>query len=325
MPVIPLLPALELAIAEEMRRDERVYFMSFRRQQKLTAEFGEARVRLTPISETALTGIAIGSAAVGLKPILYVGNVTFSFVAFDQIVNQAAKMHYMFGAQRDLPLVIRVQYGGGLGLAAQHSQSPYSMFAHVPGLKVIVPSGAADAKSLLKTAIRDNNPVIFFEAARLETLAEEVPEGEHLLPFGQAAIKREGTDVTVVTLGFMTQLVLEAAAQLAKRGMSVEVVDLRSLVPMDVATVRSSVRRTGRLVIVDEAPAMCSVASEIAAMIAEDRESLSALRAPIVRVNGAAVPVPYSEPMESYVLPNVVRIVDAIAQVVEERRVIART
>ncbi|HEX9494417.1 MAG TPA: transketolase C-terminal domain-containing protein [Candidatus Limnocylindria bacterium] len=307
--------ALEEALAEEMRLDPRVFCLGTVPPAALVQEFGAKRVLKTPISETAITGMAIGAAGCGLRPVVLWGNVTFSFVAFDQVVNQAAKIRYMFGGQRDFPIVIRALYGGGLQLAAQHSQSPYSIFAHIAGLKVILPSGPADAKGLLKAAIRDNNPVLCFEGVRLADRQEDVP-ADHLVPLGSAAVKRAGSDVTVVAFGYMVQLALDAAVELERAGVSVEVVDPRSLVPLDRDTIRSSVRKTGRLVVVDEAPAMCSMASEIAAVVTEDDATFAALRAPIRRVNGAATPVPYSPPLEQAVLPSLTGVITAIREVV---------
>jgi pyruvate dehydrogenase E1 component beta subunit len=307
--------ALEDAMAEEMRRDERVFCLGTLPPAALRSEFG-SRVLQTPISETAFTGMAVGAAGSGMRPVVLWSNITFSFVAFDQVVNQAAKIRYMFGGQRDFPIVMRAVYGGGLQLAAQHSQSPYSLFAHIPGLKVILPSGAADAKGLLKSAIRDNNPVVCFEAARLATTDEEIAEGDHLVPLGVAAVKRPGSDVTVVALGYMVQLALQAAVVLEREGISIEVLDPRTLVPLDREAIRTSVQRTRRLVVVDEAPAMCSMAAEIGTLAAEDAETFRALRAPIRRVCGAATPVPYSPPLEAAVLPSVDRIVDAVRDVV---------
>jgi pyruvate dehydrogenase E1 component beta subunit len=310
--------ALEEATAEEMRRDQRVFHMGIQAPPALVQEFGKARVRRTPISEAGVTGMAVGAAGCGFRPIVNWSRVTFAFVAFDQVVNHASKIRYMFGGQRDFPMVLRAPYGGGHRSAAQHSQSPYSLWAHLAGLKVILPSGAADAKGLMKTAIRDNNPVVSFEAVQLEGIAEDVPEGEHLVPFGVASVKREGMDVTVVALGYMVRLALQAAEDLAGEGISVEVVDPRTIVPLDLGTIRASVRKTGRLVVVDEAPPTCSMASEIATIVVEDQATFRALRGPVQRVCALSVPVPFSPPLEDFALPDKHRIAAAVRAVMAQ-------
>src|SRR5918911_4862413 len=208
--------ALETAMAEEMRRDPRVFTMLTAPPGPLLNEFGPGRVRQTPISEAALTGIAVGAAGSGYRPVVNYRSVTFSFVAMDQVVNQACKIRYMFGAQRDFPIVFRAYFMGGSRSAAQHSQTGYAMYAHLAGLKIVLPSGAADALGLLKSAIRDNNPVMCFEASRMDPVEEEIPDGDHLVPIGQAVVKRPGKDVTIVGLGYMVQAALEAADYPAK-------------------------------------------------------------------------------------------------------------
>ncbi len=243
--------------------------------------------------------------------------VTFCFVAMDQIVNQASKIRYMFGGQADFPVTYRCTTGGGSQVAAQHSQSPYSMFMHLAGLKIILPSTPADAKGLLKSAIRDNNPVISFECSRLAGITGPVPDGDHLVPLGIGEVKREGRDVTVVGLAYYVREALAVADELAAHGVSVEVVDPRTLVPMDAETIRASVRKTGRLVVVDEAPATCSAASEIIALVTEDPETFRALKAPAQRVCAAPVPVPFSPPLEQAALPDRARIKMAIRRVLE--------
>jgi pyruvate dehydrogenase E1 component beta subunit len=232
-------------------------------------------------------------------------------MAFDQVVNQACKIRYMFGGQRDFPIVFRASYLNGSRSAAQHSQTGYALYAHLAGLKVVLPSGAADARGLLKSAIRDNNPVVCFEPARIDPMVEEVPDDEGLVPIGVAAVKRPGTDVTVVALGYMVYPALAAAEALAKEGVSVEVIDPRTLVPLDAATIRQSVQKTGRLIVVDESAPTCSMASEIAAVAAEDWETCRTLKAPIRRVCTAAVPIPFSPPLEDFVLPDQQNIADA--------------
>jgi pyruvate/2-oxoglutarate/acetoin dehydrogenase E1 component len=296
--------ALDEAVAEEMRRDPRVFTMATDFTGDPLKEFGPTRVRFTPISESVLTGMGLGAAGCGFRPIVHWRMVTFSFVAMDQIVNQASKIRYMFGGQADFPVTYRCTTGGGIGLAAQHSQSPYSMWMHVAGLKIVLPSTPADAKGLLKSAIRDNNPVVSFECSRLAAVTGPVPDGDHLVPIGVADVKRAGTDVTIVGLAYYVQEALGVAEELAREGISAEVIDPRTLVPMDIETVWASVRKTGRVVIVDEAPATCSAASEIAALIAEDPETFRALRAPVRRVCAVPVPVPYSPTLEEAALPN---------------------
>jgi pyruvate/2-oxoglutarate/acetoin dehydrogenase E1 component len=296
--------ALEEAVSEEMRRDPRVFTMATDFTGDPLSEFGPARVRFTPISEAVLTGMGLGAAGCGFRPIVNWRMVTFSFVAMDQIVNQASKIRYMFGGQADFPVTYRCTTGGGIGLAAQHSQSPYSMWMHLAGLKIVLPSTPADAKGLLKSAIRDNNPVVSFECSRLATVTGPVPDGDHLTPIGVAEVKRTGTDVTIVGLAYYVREALAVAGELASEGISVEVVDPRTLVPMDADTLRASAQKTGRVVIVDEAPSTCSAASEIAALIVEDPETFRALKAPVRRVCAVPVPVPYSPTLEEAALPR---------------------
>ncbi len=310
--------ALEEAVAEEMRRDPRVILLATDFTGDPIKEFGPERVRFTPISEAVLTGMGLGAAGSGFRPIVNWRMVTFSFVAMDQIVNQASKIRYMFGGQADFPVTYRCTTGGGIGLAAQHSQSPYSMWMHLAGLKIILPSTPADAKGLLKSAIRDNNPVVSFECSRLATATGPVPDGDHLVPLGVAEVKRAGTDVTIVGLAYYVSEALAVAEELAREGISIEVVDPRTLVPLDVETVRASVRKTGRVVIVDEAPATCSAASEIAALLAEDPETFRCLKASVRRVCAVPVPVPYSPTLERAALPNREDIRAAVYDVLKE-------
>ena len=313
--------ALDEAMAEEMRRDERIIALATVRNPALEKEFGGKRVRFTPISEAAFTGIGLGAAGSGFRPVVHWGMVTFSFVAMDQIVNQASKIRYMFGGQADFPVTYRCTTGGGAQTAAQHSQSPYSMYMHLAGLKIILPSTPADAKGLLKSAIRDNNPVISFECSRLASVIGPIPDGDHTVPLGVADIKRTGHDVTVVGLAYYMREALAVAEELATEGISIEVVDPRTLVPMDAETIRASVRRTGRLVVVDEAPATCSAASEIVALVTEDPDTFQALKAPVQRVCAAPVPVPFSPPLEMAALPDRARIKTAIRRVLESAAV----
>jgi len=309
--------ALDEAMMEEMQRDERVITMATRRAHALEKAFGPKRVRFTPISEAAFTGIGLGAAGSGFRPVVHWGMVTFSFVAMDQIVNQASKIRYMFGGQADFPVTYRCTTGGGAQVAAQHSQSPYSMFMHLAGLKIVLPSTPADAKGLLKSSIRDNNPVIFFECSRLAAVTGPVPEGDVTVPLGVADVKRAGRDMTVVGLAYYVREALAVAETLAREGISIEVIDPRTLVPMDVETIRASVRKTGRLVVVDEAPATCSAASEIIALVTEDPETFRALRSPVERVCAAPVPVPFSPPLERAALPDQARITAAVRRVLE--------
>jgi pyruvate/2-oxoglutarate/acetoin dehydrogenase E1 component len=310
--------ALE-AIAEEMRRDDKIFYMSTDAIGPLLKEFGETRIKTTPITEAAFTGIGIGAAGCGFRPIVDWRQVTFCFVAMDQIVNQAAKIHYMFGGQVNFPLLFRASVGGGGRVAAQHSQSPYSMFMNVAGLKMYLPSTPHDMKGLLKTAIRDNNPVISFESSRLMATKGPVPDGEYAIPLGVADIKREGHDVTVVALAWMVHEALAAADELAGEGVSVEIVDPRSLVPLDAETIRNSVRKTGRLVIADEAGPTAGFSAEIAAIVTEDPATFARLRAPVKRVCALQVPIPYSPVLEDHVFPNRHRIVAGIREVLDAR------
>jgi pyruvate dehydrogenase E1 component beta subunit len=302
-------------MADEMRRDPRVFTMSTSPSPALLAEHGPLRVKRMPISEATMTGIAVGSAGCGFRPVVHWRSVTFAFMAFDQVVNQACKIRYMFGGQRDFPIVFRASYGNGTRSAAQHSQTGYALYAHLAGLKVVLPSGAADAKGLLKSAIRDNNPVVCFEPGRIDPLEEDVGDDDTMVPIGVASIKRPGTDVTVVALGYMVYPSLAAAEELAGEGVSTEVIDPRTLVPLDVDAIRQSVQKTGRLIVVDESAPTCSMAAEIVASVAEDWATCRTLRAPARRVTMPAVPVPFSPPLEDFVLPDKARIAAAVREV----------
>ena len=307
------------AVAEEMRTDPRIFYMCTDPNMSLVKEFGEKRVKATPIAEAALTGIAIGAAGSGYRPIMDWRQVTFSFVAMDQIVNQAAKIHYMFGGQRTFPILYRANVGGGTRLAAQHCQCPYSMFMNLSGLKMFLPSTPYDLKGLLKTAIRDNNPVISFESNRLLTTKGPVPEEDYSIPLGVADIKRKGSDVTVVAVAWLVHEALAAAEELAKSGISVEVVDPRTLVPLDVETIRNSVRKTGRLVVADEAGPTAGFSAEVAAVATEDPATFARLKAPVRRVCALNVPIPYSPNLEDFVFPDRKRIIAGIHEVLGER------
>ena len=303
------------AMTEEMRRDPTTFHLATAAPGPLLEEFGAERVRATPIAEGAFTGLAIGAAGSGYRPIVNWGMVTFSFVAMDQIVNQAAKIHYMFGGQATFPITFRGSVGGGGRMAAQHSQSPYSMFMNLAGLKMILASTPYDLKGLLKSAIRDDNPVISFESTRLAMSEGEVPDEDYVVPLGRADVKRTGCDVTVVALAWLVHEALAAAAILEREGISVEVVDPRTLVPLDAATIRASVQKTGRLVIADEAGPTAGASAEIAAIVTEDGETFAKLEAPLKRVCALHVPIPYSPPLEDHVFPNAAKIVAGVREV----------
>lgn len=277
--------------------------------QGLVHEFGRTRVRDTPITESAFVGAGVGAAATGLRPVVELMFIGFMGVCLDQITNQAAKMRYMFGGKAKIPLVIRTMIGAGFRAAAQHSDSMYSTFVHFPGLKVVAPATPADAKGLLAASIRDDDPVIFCEHKLLYDLKGPVPEGDYVVPLGKAEIRREGKDVTVVAISRMVHVALEAADQLAKAGISAEVIDLRTLSPLDEDAVLTSVRRTGRLVVVDEDNPRCSVATDIAALAAT--QALEFLNAPVKLVTAPHTPVPFSPALEDYYVPTPQRVLDA--------------
>ncbi len=307
------------AVAEEMRRDPKTFHLSTDAPQGLLKEFGSARVRETPITEATLTGMAIGAAGSGYRPIVNWAQVTFAFVAMDQIVNQASKIHYMFGGQVAFPMVFRAWVGGGRNRAAQHSQSPYSMFMNLAGLKIILPSTPYDMKGLLKAAIRDNNPVISFESSRLLDEVGEVPDEDYIVPLGKAEVKRQGKDVTVVAIAWMVHEALAAAEELAKEGISVEVVDPRTLAPLDKDTIRASVRKTGRLVVADEATPTASAAAEISALVTEDAQTFAALKGPVIRVCALEAPIPYTPVLEDHVFPDRRKILAAVRGLVGKK------
>lgn len=311
------------AITLEMRRDDKTFYMSTDATPSLLKEFGKERMIATPITEAAITGIAIGAAGSGYRPICDWRMVTFSFVAMDQIVNQASKIHYMFGGQRAFPIVYRAKVGGGTGMAAQHSQSPYSMFMSLAGLKMFLPSTPYDMKGLMTTALRDNNPVISFESNRLLGIKGEVPEDDYAIPFGKADIKREGEHVTIVALAWLVHEALAAAEILAREGISVEVVDPRSLVPLDVETIRRSVRKTGHLIIADEAGPTAGFSAEVAAVVTEDADTFACLQAPVSRVCALQVPIPYSSVLERHVFPDRESIIEATRKVLKSRKRVA--
>jgi pyruvate dehydrogenase E1 component beta subunit len=306
--------ALE-ALQEEFRRDGKTLYISEHVNVPLRKEFGVARVRETPISESAFVGAGVGLAGSGFRPVVDIGMATFGFVAMDQMVNQAAKITYMFGGQAEFPILYRMTVGAGMSMAAQHCISPYSMYMNAPGLKIILPSTPYDMKGLMKAAIRDNNPVISFEHRALGDIISDLPEEEYLIPLGVADVKREGIDVTVVALAKMVHVALDVASELEEEGISAEVIDPRTLVPLDRDTIRASVAKTGRLVVVDEACQTCGAAAEIISLVVEDNETYGLLKASPKRVCAPDVPVPFSPPMEQYVVPDKRKIKAAVRQV----------
>jgi pyruvate dehydrogenase E1 component beta subunit len=312
--------ALNAGLREELRRDERVMLMgedigvfggAFKVTEGLLEEFGEKRVRDTPISENTIVGIGVGAAMTGLRPVVELMTINFALLAFDQIVNHAAHIHYMFGGQARVPLVVRMPQGAGHQLGPTHSHCLEAMFLHVPGLLVAVPSTAADAKGLLKSAIREENPVIFIEHESLYGVRGEVPEGEYeLTPFGLARIVREGSDVTIVGVSRMALTAERAATQLAsEHDVQAEVIDPRTLRPLDLDTILQSVRKTNHCVIVEEGWPHGGVGANLAALVSE--QAFDDLDAPVQRVAGADVPMPYSKPLEDIAYPHEPQIVSA--------------
>jgi len=315
--------ALNEALREEMLRDERVFLMgediaiyggAYQVTRGLYDEFGAERVRDTPISEAAIAGAAAGAAMTGTRPVAEIMYIDFSTIATDQIVNIAAKNRYMFGGKSTVPVVYRTQGGAGRGIAEHHSQSLEAWYQHIPGIFVVMPSTPFDAKGLLKTCIRDDNPVMFIEQKLLYGTEGEVPEGEYTVPLGVADVKREGTDVTIVAYSRMVLLALEAAEDLAKEGISVEVVDPRTLKPLDAETIIGSVKKTGRAVVVHEGYRTCGVGAEIAAQIME--EAFDYLDAPVLRVAGEDVPIPMSPVLEEAAIPSKTKIIEAVKKLV---------
>jgi pyruvate/2-oxoglutarate/acetoin dehydrogenase E1 component len=323
MAVMTYREALNLALREEMRRDPRVFVIgeevglyegAYKVTQGLLKEFGPARVVDTPIAESGFTGVGIGAAMVGLRPVVEMMTFNFALLAMDQIVNTAAKLHYMSGGQYHVPVVIRGPGGPAHQLAAQHSQSVESYFYHVPGLKVVRPSTPMDAKGLLKAAIRDDNPVIFIESETLYALKGEVPEDpEFVIPLGQAIVRREGRDATVVAYMGMLYRAQEAAEELAQQGIEIEIVDPRTLRPMDTATIIDSVRKTHRAVVVEAGAGFAGMGSEIASFITE--QAFDDLDAPVERVTGANAPMPYARNLERLKTPSKEKIIEAVRRV----------
>ncbi|NTW71930.1 MAG: alpha-ketoacid dehydrogenase subunit beta [Eubacteriaceae bacterium] len=316
--------AINEAITEEMTRDSNVFIMgediaqyggSLKVTGGLYDKFGPDRVRNTPLSESAIVGSAIGASMLDTRPIAEITYFDFVGVSMDQIMNQAAKWQYMTGGRVQLPLVLRTQGGGYRGNGAQHSQSLEAIFTHIPGLVVVMPSSPFDFKGLLKSAIRDNNPVLFIEHKMLYNVKGKVPSEDYFIPFGCADIKREGTDVTVVATSYMVKLVMDMADELNNQGINIEVIDPRTLNPFDFETVKKSVEKTHRLVVVNEAHKTCSFAREVSARVVE--EMFSELDAPVLTVGALDVPIPYAKSLEDYVLPDKQRIMDAIKKVMK--------
>jgi pyruvate dehydrogenase E1 component beta subunit len=284
----------------------------------MVEEFGEERVRSTPISESAIAGASVGAAMTGMRPIFEIQFSDFVTIALDQIVNQAAKIHYMYGGKAQIPLVMRTPGGSGTGAAAQHSQSLENWTAHIPGLKVVQPATAYDAKGLLHAAIEDNNPVMFYEHKLCYRTSSDVPEGKYVIPLGVADIKHAGNDITIVATGIMVHKALEAAKQLAELNISVEVVDPRTLVPLDKQTIIDSVIKTGKAVVVTESVKRSGFSAELASVIVEN-ESFDFLDAPVIRLAGKEVPIPYQPELEKLAVPQVEDIVEACVELMKGR------
>jgi pyruvate dehydrogenase E1 component beta subunit len=316
--------ALNETLREEMKRDDRVYLVGeeigiFEGSYKVTAglydEFGAKRVVDTPIAEEGFVGMAIGSAMLGLRPVIEIMTINFSLLALDQIVNHAAKIHYMFGGQVRVPLVLRTPGGGGQQLAATHSQNLEVYYAHMPGLKVVAPATPRDARGLLRSAIRDDDPVIFVENLGLYNTKGEVEEGDFTVPIGRADIKKTGSDLSLISYSFKTVLAMNVAQKLEDQGVSVEVVDLRSLRPLDRETIVNSVKKTSRAVIVEDDWRSYGIGAEVAATIQE--EAFDYLDAPVLRVATKEVPLPYAKVLEQATMPDEQRVLDAVRQVLQ--------
>lgn len=314
--------AISQALWEEMERDPKVFIMgeevgvwggTYAVTKGFYDHFGAERIRDTPISEAAIVGAAIGAALTGLRPVAELMTINFAYVAMDHIVNEAAKLHYMFNGKFMLPLVIRTVSGGGRQLGATHSQTPDVIFAHFPGLKVIAPGTPADAKGLLKAAIRSNDPILFIEHATLYQTRGEVPEGDYVIPIGKSTVQRPGRDVTIVTYSKMLEISTKAADELSKEGIEVEIVDLRTLRPLDMEPVIESFKKTNRAVIVEEGWRSYGVGAEISARIYE--QAFDYVDAPIVRVAQKEVPLPYNRQLEQLALPQVQDVIAAVKEV----------
>ncbi|HEY0996352.1 MAG TPA: pyruvate dehydrogenase complex E1 component subunit beta [Gemmatimonadaceae bacterium] len=322
MPVLTYRDALNRALREEMQRDDRVFIMgeevavyqgAYKVSKGLLQEFGEMRVVDTPITELGFAGVGVGAAMVGLRPIIEFMTWNFALLALDQVVNAAAKMLYMSGGQYKMPMVFRGPNGAALQLSAQHSQAWESWLAHIPGLKVLTPGTPADAYGLLKSAIRDDNPVVFLEGEMLYNTKGEVPEEEFLVPIGQAELKREGADCSIITFGKMVLVAMQAADQLAKQGITVDVVDLRTVRPMDRDAITTSVRKTNRAVVLEEGWEVAGMGAQIVDYI--QRDCFDDLDAPVVRVHQADVPMPYAKNLEKAAKPDVAKTIAAVKKV----------
>ena len=319
--------AVREAMSEAMRENPDVFLMgedigvyggAFGVSRGMVEKFGEERVRSTPISESAIAGASVGAAMTGMRPIFEIQFSDFVTIALDQIVNQAAKIHYMYGGKAQIPLVMRTPGGSGTGAAAQHSQSLENWTAHIPGLKVVQPATAYDAKGLLHAAIEDNNPVMFYEHKLCYRTSSDVPEGKYVIPLGVADIKHAGDDITIVATGIMVHKALEAANQLAELDISVEVVDPRTLVPLDKQTIIDSVIKTGKAVVVTESVKRSGFSAELASVIVEN-ESFDFLDAPVIRLAGKEVPIPYQPELEKLAVPQVEDIVEACVELMKGR------
>jgi pyruvate dehydrogenase E1 component beta subunit len=322
MKTVEFREALREAMSEEMRRDDKIFLMgeevaeyngAYKVSKGMLAEFGAKRVIDTPIAELGFAGIAIGASMNGLRPIVEFMTFNFSLVAIDQIINSAAKMHSMSGGQYSCPIVFRGPTASAGQLGAQHSQAFENWYANCPGLKVVVPSNPYDAKGLMKSAIRDNDPVIFMESEQMYGDKGEIPEGEYIIPIGFADVKRSGTDVTIVTFGKITKVALKAAEELEKEGISAEVIDLRTVRPIDYDAIVNSVKKTNRLVIVEEAWPLASISSEITYMV--QKNAFDYLDAPIRRITTADVPLPYAPTLIEESLPNVAKTIRVVKEV----------
>ena len=322
MAVVTYRDALNQALREEMQRDSRVFLMgeevgvyqgAYKVSRGLLDEFGPMRVVDTPITELGFAGVGVGAAMVGLRPVIEMMTFNFALLALDQMINSAAKMRYMSGGQVGVPMVVRGPGGAALQLGSQHSQAFEAHYAHIPGLKVVMPATPADAKGLLKSAIRDENPVIFIEGEMLYNTKGEVPEGEHVIPLGVAEVKREGSDVTLISHSKSVSVALKAAEQLAAENISAEVVDLRTIRPLDVATVLASVSKTHRCVVVEEGWPFAGVGAQVVDTI--QKEIFDELDAPVLRVTGADVPMPYNKFLERAAKSDPAKVIAAVKKV----------
>jgi pyruvate/2-oxoglutarate/acetoin dehydrogenase E1 component len=316
--------AINEALMQNLEKDERVFLMGedigkyggiFQVTAGLLDKFGSGRIIDTPISESGFVGAAIGAAMTGMRPVVEIMFIDFTTCAMDMIVNQMAKIHYMFGGRGKVPMVLRTNIGAGRGAAAQHSQSFHALFLHIPGLIVVTPSTPYDAKGLMNTAILDENPVLFIEHKKLYVTKGDVPENSYTLPFGKADIKREGKDITIVATLAMVGRSLNVAEEFSKDGIEIEIVDPRTLRPLDKKSILESIKKTGRLIVADEGTVTCGVTSEISAMVAE--EAIQYLQAPILRVGSPDTPVPFSPPLEKIYIPDEEDIKEAVHKMKE--------